>query len=133
MAKKGRKQIDIDPVEIERLASIGATIEEMAIVLGCSDRTLYRRKFVSAIKKGTALRKISLRRAQYKSAIDQNNVTMQIWLGKQDLGQTDKIETVSRVTVDWIDKFVAENPQAIAETEAILEQAVKNYQPEEST
>ena len=34
---------------------------------------------------------MSLRRQQFKSA-EAGNVTMQIWLGKQYLGQTDKVE-----------------------------------------
>ena len=36
--------------------------------------------------------KISLRRWQFKSA-EAGNVTMQIWLGKQYLGQREQIET----------------------------------------
>ena len=48
--------------------------------------------------------KASLRRMQYKAA-EGGNVTAQIWLGKQILGQKDKLEhsgevAVKRVVVD---------------------------------
>ena len=36
---------------------------------------------------------MSLRRRQFKTALEDGNVTMQIWLGKQHLDQTDKRET----------------------------------------
>lgn len=36
----------------------------------------------------------SLRRAQYKSAVESNNTTMQIWLGKQYLGQSDQVVVI---------------------------------------
>lgn len=34
----------------------------------------------------------SLRRAQWKKAVDEGNPTMLIWLGKNMLGQSDKVE-----------------------------------------
>ncbi len=36
--------------------------------------------------------KMSLRRAQFRQAIEKDNPVMQIWLGKQYLGQADKVE-----------------------------------------
>lgn len=46
---------------------------------------------------GPRIGKASLRRMQFKSAED-GNVTMQIWLGKQMLGQRDKSEIDHGVT-----------------------------------
>ena len=42
--------------------------------------------FSDTFKKVSAVGKMSLRRAQYKAAID-GNTTMMVWLGKQWLGQ----------------------------------------------
>lgn len=43
--------------------------------------------------------RVKLRSLQRKNAMD-GNVTMQIWLGKQELGQTDKAESVNRNTIE---------------------------------
>lgn len=88
----------------ESLCYIQATIEEMETVLGIDHKTLYRLcrehykdesgkplAFEQVYQKYSAGGKISLRRMQFKSA-EAGNVTMQIWLGKQYLGQTDKQE-----------------------------------------
>ena len=48
--------------------------------------------FSDIYKKLSSTGKMSLRRQQFKSA-ENGNVTMQIWLGKQWLGQTDKVES----------------------------------------
>ena len=47
-----------------------------------------RHSCIFTIEKGREHAKISLRRMQFKSA-EGGNVTMQIWLGKQLLGQRD--------------------------------------------
>jgi hypothetical protein len=44
--------------------------------------------------------KISLRRKQYSIA-QEGNVTMLIWLGKNWLGQTDKLDIESRVPFEF--------------------------------
>lgn len=83
-----RKQVDVSL--LEGLARIGCTDEEMGVLLGVSSDTLVRR-FAEHIKKGRAEMKMSLRRLQIKLA-EQGNATMAIWLGKQNLGQKDKVE-----------------------------------------
>ena len=86
----------IDGEKVKELASKGNTISEIAADLDCSEALLYRR-FASDIEKGRNRMKASLRRRQYEVA-DKGNVTMLIWLGKQELGQTDKsqIEETTR-------------------------------------
>lgn len=84
-----RKQID--PEQVSELAKIGCTHEEMAAVLKCSPDTLTRR-FAECIKEGRECGKSSLRRLQWESAY-KGNIGMQIWLGKQWLGQRDKNDT----------------------------------------
>jgi hypothetical protein len=66
-------------------------MEEMASFFGCSVDTL-ERNFADTIKKGKDKGRMSLRRLQFEKA-QSGNTTMLIWLGKQLLGQKDKIET----------------------------------------
>lgn len=89
MARPKKK---IDYVTVEKLASIQCTQEEISNFLGISTRTLQKDKeFLRIYKKGLENGKMSLRRMQFKKAND-GNVSMLIWLGKQYLGQTDKVE-----------------------------------------
>jgi len=93
-----RKQINF--AQVEALATIGATDEEIATVLGISTNTVGRRKkdndlFAEALKRGRDKGKVSLRRLQWQSA-QKGNVAMQIFLGKQLLGQRDHRETGSK-------------------------------------
>jgi hypothetical protein len=81
-----RKQID--EKQVEQMAAIGCSEKEIGLLLGCSDDLLERR-FAGALKKGRARRNQNLRKLQYEAA-KAGNVTMQIWLGKQFLGQKDK-------------------------------------------
>jgi AraC-like DNA-binding protein len=83
----GRPILDIDPEMVRELASIHCTMAEMAAVVGCSVDTLERR-FADVIAKGKEEGRMSLRRLQWKSA-QNGNIAMQIWLGKQLLGQKD--------------------------------------------
>lgn len=83
-----RPLLDIDPKQVEQLAMIQCSYDEMAAVLDCDPKTLSNR-FSQAIKKGREQGKSSLKRAQYKSAMDGNS-TMLIWLGKQHLDQKDE-------------------------------------------
>lgn len=85
MARPRKK---IDPAQVEKLAAIQCSYAEMAAVLGCNESTLTRR-FAQAIKKGREIGRSSLKRRQYKLAMD-GNATMLIWLGKQHLQQEDK-------------------------------------------
>lgn len=49
--------------------------------------------------------KVSLRRAQFKSAVENLNPTMLIWLGKQHLAQADKVEHIQEVNNNTIVHF----------------------------
>ena len=97
-----RPRLDIDEQQVERLASIDCSYDEMALILGCSESTLHK-SFSNVIEKGRADGKSSLKRTQFKVAMGspavfddkgnklQNetapNPTMLIWLGKIRLGQ----------------------------------------------
>ena len=90
--KVGRPKKPLDYIAIEKLAGMMCTQEEIASYFDCDVRTLQRDKeFCRVYKKGLDQGRMSLRRKQYN--MSETNVTMAIWLGKQYLGQTDKVES----------------------------------------
>lgn len=89
-AKTGRPLKDIDPLEVEKLAAIGATVEEMSNFFECATSVLHTR-FQTNMDKGRANLKLSLRQMQLRAA-QNGNVAMMIWLGKQMLGQVDRAQ-----------------------------------------
>lgn len=92
-----RPKLVIDGELVRSMAEIQCTQEEIAHVVGCSVDTLSRRGFAEIIKKAAEGGKSSLRRQQWAKAMDGNS-TMLIWLGKQYLGQTDKMQSDVRNT-----------------------------------
>ena len=84
------KEYNINPEEITKLSSYGCTNTEIADFYGC-DESLIRKSYSENLTKGRANVKIRLRKLQWQSA-ENGNVTMQIFLGKNILGQQDKIE-----------------------------------------
>tara|TARA_R100000654_G_scaffold24386_1_gene47248 strand:- start:96 stop:401 length:306 start_codon:yes stop_codon:yes gene_type:complete len=84
------KKYKIDHQEVEKLASYGCSNTEIAEFYGC-DESLIRKSFSEYLTKGRAKGKIRLRQLQWKSA-EKGNVSMQIFLGKNILGQKDKLE-----------------------------------------
>ena len=88
----GRPRIPIDDTfrqQVERLASIACTDPEIAVAMDVSETTLRRRCRVE-LTKGREMMKISIKRQQFLQA-QQGNTTMLIWLGKNYLGQSDRI------------------------------------------
>lgn len=86
--REGRPLKEINSEQVFQLARIDCSYEEMAAVLGCCPDTLMNR-FSEVIKKGRDSGTASLKKQQFKLAMD-GNPTMLIWLGKNKLGQTDK-------------------------------------------
>lgn len=103
---------------IESLSRIMCTEEEIATILGAELNTLKNADngevFDSAIKRGRQNGKASLRRQQYQVAM-KGNVTMLIWLGKQWLGQSEKVEQIN----SYEDLTPLRNMLKIDETEEI--------------
>ena len=85
------KKYNIDTTQVQKLAQLGCTNKEMADFFGCS-ADLLEKSYSEFLTKGRAEQKIRLRQLQWKSA-QKGNVTMQIFLGKNMLGQQDRIET----------------------------------------
>ena len=92
--KPGPAILEVNEDLLLELGKIQCTYDEIAAVLGISRRTLYTRleekpELRTIIEKARDEGRSSLRRAQWKSALS-GNTTMQIWLGKQHLGQKDQ-------------------------------------------
>ena len=85
------KKYNIDTDEVFKLASYGCSNVEIADFFGC-DESLIRKSYSEYIRKGKASGKTRLRQLQWDSA-EKGNVAMMIFLGKNILGQQDRLET----------------------------------------
>lgn len=85
-----RPLLDIDEKLVADLAFDGASNREIAAIVGCDESTI-RDRFPALLTKRRAERRIWLRAAQNK-AVNDGNITMAIFLGKQELEQSDKSE-----------------------------------------
>lgn len=88
-----RPTLQLDERQIKKLAEIQCTMIEIASVMNCSVDTLENR-YSDIIKSGQASGKSSLRRMQYKKAME-GNATMLIWLGKHYLDQKDSVQVMN--------------------------------------
>ena len=94
--------------DLERLAEVGSTQEEMAAYLGISADTLQRRmhdqpEVWMAVTAAGARLKASLRRKQVAVALNDGHPsqgTMLVWLGKTVLGQSDRVSLKIETTDD---------------------------------
>ena len=94
----GSTKLKTDDTTLERvteLAKMQCILDEAASVLNVCPRTFdnylrYSKKAREAWENGRLEGKVELRRLQFESA--EHSVVMQIWLGKQYLGQSDKQE-----------------------------------------
>ena len=83
-----RPRLNIDVDEVRKLASLGCALQDIADWFGCHKNTISAKRFCDALKLGRAQMHVSLRRAQFKAAMD-GSPALLIWLGKQYLGQRD--------------------------------------------
>lgn len=92
--KRGRPEKRLPLDQLEELAAIYATYDEIAGFFGINRRTVIRRMklpaYRDAYENGLAKGRISLRRSQF--ALAEKNATMAIFLGKQYLGQKDQTD-----------------------------------------
>lgn len=108
-----RPKKEIDYELVRKLANMQCSQAEIASVVGVSVRTLQRDELFHEIyDEGVMNGRVSLRRAQFNKAID-GNVPMLIWLGKQVLGQKEKIENEDTINlsenITTLTKTVLEN------------------------
>lgn len=108
-----------DPVNLKRLRSlcrIQCTYPEIAAVMGVDLSTVEKwamePRWRTVMEAGKRSGFVSLRRAQFKLALA-GNATMQIWLGKQLLGQKDETTIehtgkIGSVSIEAIDQAIRE-------------------------
>ena len=116
----GRKKIEFSDKEfasIDYMAMIHCTGEEIAGVMQVDYDTLnriikekYHVSLPEYLRQRNSKGRMSLRRAQWKSA-EGGNVSMQIWLGKQWLGQSDN------VTITQVDETVMHEIESLMEAD----------------
>lgn len=105
--KGGRPKKIIDQKQFEELCKIQCTQEEIQAVLNVQDDTIqrwcketYGKGFSEVFKQKREGGHASLRRSQWLTATEDRNPTMQIFLGKNYLGQTDKQEIKAEIGAD---------------------------------
>ena len=96
----------VDPAMVQAWAQADCSASEMAGMLGVSADWFddYRRdhpEIDKAMLIGRASTRYALRNAQMREALA-GNVQMLIWLGKQMLGQSDKVQMKSESTVSVV-------------------------------
>lgn len=106
-----RPRKEIDQKDFESLCALQCTKEEICGFFDVSDKTLenwckrtYSEGFSEVFKKKRGKGKISLRRIQFRLA--EKNANMAIFLGKNYLGQTDKIETTDTEALKKLDDLM---------------------------
>lgn len=98
-----RPKKQINPEEVEKLAAFNCTAEEIASWFGVHVRTVERR-FAGILKKGRDHGRMSLKRRMWETAQSNNkgSVVMQIWLSKNMLGYTDRVEQKTDIKHDQV-------------------------------
>lgn len=109
----GRPRKEINLEQLKAMCRIQCTAEECAAIFEVDADTLDARikeagfrGFSDFYKKYNHEGKASLRRAQWKAAVEDNNPTMLVWLGKNMLAQTDKQDV--KVSGDLVHKVEIE-------------------------
>lgn len=106
---KSAKTVEIDRDTLIKLAQIGCTYDEMGKFFGCHSSTV-RDRFSTLVNQVKAHTRARLRQAQIDLAIEKQDKTMLIWLGKQFLHQTENGERNSddRQPLPWTDADLPE-------------------------
>lgn len=92
-----RPRKDIDAEQVQKLASLGLKNTEIADFFAVDEGTI-RKRFSERLTKGRTLRKAKLRELQWRAA-EGGNIAMLIFLGKNELGQSDKQEVNQSIAV----------------------------------
>lgn len=112
--RSGRTHTLKDPVklrELEQLCRLQCTYAEIAaffaVDVATVERWAARPRYRTVMERGKQTGLISLRRAQFTSAVGDpekgiaGNVTAQIWLGKQLLGQKDQVNNAGSIDIGF--------------------------------
>ena len=125
------KQIEVDRALFERMCAAQMTSESIADVLAININTLrswckrtYNKPMKDVIRKYRAGGFAKLRMKQFDVAIEEGNVAMLIFLGKNWLGQRDKPEDDRAHT----EQVVIKDAVPLQDTKAVYQSA--DYDPE---
>lgn len=93
---------EISEEKVYEMLYYGFSVEKIARYFDTTHVTIYN-KFKDAVANARLDREMVLRKAQFKTAVETHNPTMLIWLGKNELFQTDQPlasgdEAISEVT-----------------------------------
>jgi len=130
MKKKttGRPRKEFNVENFEGLCKLQCTLEEIAGFLDLSEDTVERRcveiygqPFAEVFRQKSAHGRISLRRTQFRLA--EKSYVMALWLGKQYLGQSDKV-TLDKAQLDKLIQEIEEGYASERESEAKPSEAV---------
>ena len=94
-----RPPLEIDADRVLELVRMGVPVVDIAAGFGCHRSVLFSR-FGKAIRRAKVLRKLALLEAQWRLVLA-GNVRMLIWLGKQELGQSNKGQAATRGVRTW--------------------------------
>lgn len=102
----GKPKTIISPANMakaEKYALEGCKNCTISVLMGWDPEWLHQRKdILKKLTKKRAERKLMLLRAQTRKALEGNDTTMQIWLGKNELEQTDRTDTKLTVEVPGV-------------------------------
>lgn len=112
------KTIQINPLEVSKLAAYGHTNKEIAEFFDCSTDTLERR-FAKELRKGRNELRMRLRIKQIQTAM-KGNAALLIFLGKQYLGQADKMEQAGKIDMNYTGKKSLDAKEFAAAFQAVL-------------
>ena len=128
-----RPRLEIKWDDVDKLCGLQCSEQEIADFLGVSVDTLARAcnrehklSFAEYFAQKRGNGKIALRRAQWQLA-QKGNPTMLIWLGKQHLGQSDKVEQrINQTTEHRLEpkkeiKKILNNPEALKALEKVAD------------
>lgn len=111
--KMGAPRKEVNWTEFDKLCALQCTEKEIADWFEmCTDTLELRIKetygvtFSELFRRKRGRGKVALRRHQWQSA-EKGNVTMQIFLGKQFLGQADKQESTSHEIKETYEQYIA--------------------------
>ncbi len=118
--KAGRPKAPIDLAQLEKLCELQCTYEEIAayfrVSLSTVEKLVATDDVKAIVERGRNVGKISIRRQQLQ-LLKKGNATMAVWLGKQFLGQRDKLDTML--------KTPPEDPLKIQAEVHVREQAIR--------
>lgn len=91
-----RPKIEINADQVEKLAAMQCTNEEIADVFSCHVDTITRR-FADALQRGRSMGKMTMKRKLFEKVQD-GELGALIWWGKNFAGMSDKTEVENRNT-----------------------------------